>query len=141
MAHEILAVKLCELEDQFARLSRRIQLSETAGHNKLQQEIQMLSAECAETEQDLQKKLQMSRAEIVAILAEAYEEIERIIQTTQSKVQKQEARRNDLDETAEEKSLLAEYMLDFALLTANRSLLLSIEAIDAQLLQEERRTL
>ena len=38
MAHEILSVKLCELENQLARLSSRIQLSEVAGHEELRQE-------------------------------------------------------------------------------------------------------
>ena len=42
---------------------------------------------------------------------------------------------------AEEKILLAEYALDFAVQTANRALLLAMEAIDAQQTgrQEERR--
>lgn len=40
MAHEILSVKLCELENQLSRLSSRIYLSETAGNERLQQEIQ-----------------------------------------------------------------------------------------------------
>ena len=57
MAHEILAVKLCELEDRFIRLSSRIHLSETAGHDQLRQEIRSLSRECMETELTLRQKL------------------------------------------------------------------------------------
>jgi hypothetical protein len=139
MAHEILSVKLCELEDQFLRLSSRIHLSEIAEHDRLQQEIKMLSEECAETKLTLEKKLQMSRAEIVATLANTYGEIEQIIKTTQLKLQTQASNRGDLSAMGEEKILLAEYALDFAALAANRALLLSMEAIDAQLMEEGRK--
>ena len=140
MAHEILSVKICELEDQLSRLSSRIHLSETAGHGRLQMEIHTLSNECAETELTMQKKLQTSRAEIVAILSGAYDEIEQTVKTTQSKLQARESGQDHLDMIAEDKILLAEYVLDFAVLAANRAILLSMEAIDAQLMQEERRT-
>lgn len=140
MAHEILSVKLCELEDQLSRLSSRIHLSETAGHERLQSEIKELAEECAETELTLQKKLCMSRAEILSTLASTYREIEQIIQTTQSKLKMQASSRDDMDAITEEKILLAEYVLDFVVLAANRALLLSMEAIDTQLMQEERRT-
>ena len=63
MAHEILSVKLCELEDQLSRLSSRIHLSETAGHERLQREIKALAGECTETELTLQNKLQLSHTE------------------------------------------------------------------------------
>ena len=141
MAHEILAVKLCELEDQLIRLSSRIHISEAAGHDQLQQEIKALSKECAETELTLQKKLQLSRAEVVATLARAYEEIDQIIQRTKSKMEEQAISRNDVDSGTEEKILLAEYALDFAVQAANRALLLSMEAIDSQLNGQERRPL
>ena len=139
MAHEILSVKLCELEDQFSRLSSRVHLSETAGHEQLQQEMMALSKECAETKLTLQKKLQMSKAEMVAVLASTYKEIEQALQTSRLKLQEQAADRDHSDALAEEKILIAEYALDFAALAANRALLLSMEAIDAQMTQEERR--
>ena len=138
MAHEILTVKLCELEDQLVRLSSRIHLSETAGHAQLQQEIRALSKECAETELTLRKKLQLSRAEIIAILASTYGEIERVIQRAKSELEEQAAGQKDADFAAEEKILLAEYALDFAVQAANRALLLSMEAIDAQLAGQEK---
>ncbi len=141
MAHEILSVKLCELENQLARLSSRIQLSEVAGHDELRQEIRALSKECAETELTLRRKLQLSRAGIVAILASTYGEMEQMIQRAKSRLKEQAAVRDDADFEAEEKLLLAEYALDFAVQAANRALLLSMEAIDAQLtgLETERR--
>ena len=133
MAHGILAVKLCELEDQFSRLSSRIHLSEMAGHDELRQEIKALSKECAETELTLRKRLQLSRAEVVAMLADTYGEIERVIQKAKTEFQKQAVSQRDEDSEADEKILLAEYALDFAVQAANRALLLSMEAIDAQL--------
>ena len=40
--------------------------------------------------------------------------------------------------TAEEKARLAEYALDLAMQAANRALLISLEAIDAELTQQEK---
>lgn len=137
MAHEILSVKLCELDDQLSRLSSRIHLSETAGHDQLRQEIDALTKECAETELTLQKRLKLSKAEAVATLASTYGEIEQIIQRAKSTLKAQAVCRKDADYEAEEKILLAEYALDFAVQEANRALLLSMEAIDAQLINRE----
>lgn len=133
MAHEILAVKLCELEDQLSRLSSRIHLSETADHAQLQQEIQALHRECTETELTLHRKLQRSRAKMVSVLADSYGEMERSVQKARTALQEQAVHRGDPESLEEEKILLAEYALDFALQAANRALLLAMEAIDAQL--------
>lgn len=138
MAHEILAIKLCELEDQLSRLSSRIHLSETAGHDQLQQEIKALARECTETDLTLQKKLQLSRAEIVATLADMYGKVDKIVQQAKQALQEQTASHANPDTAAEDKILLAEYGLDFAVQAANRALLLAMEAIDAQLTQQEQ---
>ena len=140
MAHEILSVKLCELEEQLSRLSSRIHLSETAGRGQLRQEIRALSKECAETERTLREKLRLSRAEVVAPLARTYGEVEELIRKTKSELETRAAGREGGEAAAEEKILLAEYALDFAVEAANRALLLSMEAIDAQLtdLEQER---
>ena len=137
MAHEILSVKLCELEDRLSRLSSRIHLSETAGHIQLQREIQALRRECTETELTLQTRLQRSRAELVSVLAETYGEVKQSVQKAGMALQEQELRRGDPEAAAEEKILLAEYALDFALQGANRALLLAMEAVDAQLIGQE----
>lgn len=76
MAHEILSIKLSELEEQIARLISRIQLSETADRAQLRREIGSLKQEYLENELILQKKLQLSRAEVVATIARTYEEIQ-----------------------------------------------------------------
>ena len=138
MAHEILSVKLCELEEQLSRLSGRIHLSETAGRGQLRQEIRALSKECAETEWTLREKLRLSRAEVVAPLARTYGEVEQLLQKTKAELETLTAGREGGEAAAEEKILLAEYALDFAAAAANRALLLSMEAIDAQLASQER---
>ena len=138
MAHEILSVKLCELENQLSRLSSRIYLSETAGNERLQHEIQTLSKEYVENEMTLRKKLEMSKAELTATLADAYAAIQLIIEKTKSKLQTRADCQNNAVDVAEGKTLLAEYALDFAAQAANQALLLSLEAIDAQMQQEGR---
>ena len=132
MAHEILSVKLWELEDRLARLSSRIHLSEAADHPQLQQEIRALRRECAEAELTLEHRLRRSRAEMAPLLADAYGEMARCARRTRDALAEQNARRTDPETAAEEKILLAEYALDFALQAANRALLRSMEAIDAQ---------
>ena len=138
MAHEILSVKLCELEEQISRLSSRIHLSETADHDQLKQEIRALSKECAETELSLREKLRLSKAEVVAVMSRAYEGTEQLIRKARSELETQAAGRDDGEASVEEKILLAEYVLDFAVEAANRALLLSMEAIDAQLTSQEK---
>ena len=132
MAHEIISVKLCELEDQLARLSSRIHLSETAGRPQLQQEIQALRRECAETELTLRTRLTHSRAEVASVLAGSYGEVEQSLKQARTTLRKQISQSGDPESAAEGKILLAEYALDFALQAANRALLLAMEAIDAQ---------
>lgn len=136
MAHEILSLKLCELEDRLGRLNSRIHISETADHDRLKQEIKALSDENAETELTLRNKLDLSKSEIVKILADAYTQINHILETTNSKIERQAAKEQTPESTAESKILLAEYALDFAAQAADQALLLSLRAIDAQLQEE-----
>ena len=109
MAHEILTVKLCELEDQFARLSSRIRLTETASRSQLQQEIQALTRECAQTALTLENKLKRSRGEVAAVLADAYGKVDSVLQQARSQLRRQTAvRPGQADAAVEKKLLLAE---------------------------------
>ena len=143
MAHEILSVKLCELDETIGRLHSRIHLSETAKYAQLCRETEALSRECAEAELALRKKLTYSRSKLVSLLAESYEEIEQILQKTESGIGQLAEAAEQPDAAAEENILLAEYALDFAVQAANRALLFSLEAIQTQLPQPdaERRPL
>ena len=139
MAHEILSIKLRELEDQVARLISRIRLSESTDRAALRREIEELELECAESRLALQKKLQLSLADIVSIIAHAYVETERVISEGKDALQEWAAGKTDPNAGSEEKILVAEYALDFAVQAANRALLLSMEAIEAQPTRQEER--
>lgn len=141
MAHEILSVKLCQLSDRVGRLRSRIHMSETASHSQLRREIGFLERECAEAEMTLRENLRGSKSNLVSVVAQSYEQMERIIQNTKDQMKAMAADDPDAEAVAEEKILLAEYALDFAQQAADRALLLSMEAIDAQAIQQqERRT-
>ena len=138
MAHEILSIKLCELEDQIIRLLHRIRLSETIDQVQLEREIKALKQECEENELTMEEKLQLSRAEIVSVIAQTYAEMQQALRKNNDALRDRDSRSLDSDAKSEERILLAEYALDFAVQAANRALLLSLEAIAAQsILQEE----
>lgn len=138
MAHEILSIKLCELEDQIIRLLHRIRLSETIDQVQLEREIKALKQECEENELTMEEKLQLSRAEIVSVIAQTYAEMQQALQKNNDALRDRDSRSLDSDAKSEERILLAEYALDFAVQAANRALLLSLEAIAVQsILQKE----
>lgn len=132
MACGIFSVKLSELEDRISRLTARIRLIETADQKQLDREMKRLDLECTETGMTLQKELQMSRAEVVRILSDSYTKTEGILLETQKQLQDRETEQDDPDAAADEKVLLAEYALDFAIQAANRAVLLSMQASNAQ---------
>ena len=89
----------------------------------------------------LRENLRGSKSNLVSVVAQSYEQMERIIQNTKDQMKAMAADDPDAEAVAEEKILLAEYALDFAQQAADRALLLSMEAIDAQAIQQqERRT-
>lgn len=84
----------------------------------------------------MRNKLDLSKSEMVKILADAYTQINQVLETTNSKIEQQAAKQQSTEITAESKILLAEYALDFAAQAADQALLLSLQAIDAQLQEE-----
>ena len=139
MSHEILSVKLCQLDDKISRLHSRIHMSETAGHAELRREIAAMKQEYAESETVLRVKLRHSKSEMVSILDQGYRQMEQIVRNTEKRLRTMADDSLNTEAIAEEKILLAEYALDFAHQAADKALLLSMDAIDAQL-QEERRS-
>lgn len=136
MAHEILSVKLCELDTAVARLHSRIQLSEAAPPGQLRQEIELLQQECAASAMAMGQNLACSRAPLARALAQTYGEMEQSLGNARDRLHRQTAAETGTD-AAESKLLLAEYALDFAIQAANRALLLSMQAIDAQRTQQQ----
>lgn len=133
MPHQILTVKLCELEKRIAKMQSRIQLSESDSLPRIQAEIESLQKECDENHLALQNKLRHSRTEVIKILDSAYREVEPIIRNTSNALQEEAMAYEDRETSNEHRLLLAEYELDFSMLAIDRALLVSLEAIAAQL--------
>lgn len=139
MSHEILSVKLCELDEKVGRLHSRIHLSEAAGRSRVGQELEALREECEEAEFALGKNLRFSRAEILSAFSDAYDETERTLGRAKERVKECTAAFADEESAVEAKIVMAEYALDFAMLAADRALLMSMEAIEAQMKLEEKK--
>ena len=138
MAHEILSVKMYELDKKLELTHSRIQLADSMDTARLQQQIQQLRQECEENRIVLENRLHYSKTECVVKLARVFDQVEealeKVLKTENINLELQP--RNMLP-GAEEKILTAEYALDFAMQAANRALLVSLEAIEAQRRQEE----
>ena len=129
MAHEILSAKLNELDGKIGRLHSRIHISESEDLAQLAQAVCDLRRECKEEMAMLQNQLQYSKAGSADALSAAYQNIEATISTAQRTLQSQT--RTDA-QAAEEKILVAEYALDFALQAADHALLCALDAIQTE---------
>lgn len=138
MAHEILSVKLCELDEKIRRIHSRVQMSESALHGQIAGEITELRKECEETEEMLWEELKFSQSDTVSGISEAYGEVQQIIQKMKDKMNEPVQDNEDEASLVERKILFAEYALDFAMQAANQALLISMEAIDAQMTLQEK---
>ena len=135
MAQGILNAKLDELDRQLRKIQRKIQKSGSANPARLRADLEQVRKEYAENEKALRNRLRFSRSGVVTGLSVSYNQVEQIIRETKNKMKMpggQEAEK-------EEKILLAEYALDFAMQAAERALLLSLEAMEAQTKQQEKR--
>ena len=70
MAHEILSVKMYELDKKLELTHSRIQLADSMDTARLQQQIQQLRQECEENRIVLENRLHYSKTECVVKLAE-----------------------------------------------------------------------
>lgn len=135
MAQGILNAKLDELDRQLRKIHRKIQKSGSANPARLRADLEQVRKEYAENEKALRNRLRFSRSGVVTGLSVSYNQVEQIIRETKNKMKMpggQEAEK-------EEKILLAEYALDFAMQAAERALLLSLEAMEAQTKQQEKK--
>ena len=139
MAHEILSVKLYELDKTLDRVHSRIQMSECESHEQIKAEAESLRKECEENRLTLINRLQFSKAGSVARLSEAYKEIVQTAKKVKDRIGDPASNNWNEELTVEEKILFAEYALDFAMQAANNALLVSLEALDAQMEQEEKK--
>ena len=135
MAQGILNAKLDELDRQLRKIHRKIQKSGSANPARLRADLEQVRKEYAENEKALRNRLRFSRSGVVTGLSVSYNQVEQIIRETKNKMEMpggQEAEK-------EEKILLAEYALDFAMQAAERALLLSLEAMETQTKQQEKK--
>lgn len=131
MAHELLSLKLGELDGRISRLSGRITLSELDDAERLEREADALERECAVSESALRRKLNRSQGGTAAVLARTYSDVARMIDAARAELSALAAP-GDGEALAEEQALVAEYALDFALLAADRALLIAMRAIAGQ---------
>lgn len=132
MAAGLFDAKLAELQEQMTHLGERLENLERLDPEQLQKETQALREKCGTSEQEMGQRLSTSRADVVQILGSTYAGIGQLLCKLDGNLQEHFAGEKDPGETADEKTLLAEYSLDFALLAADRALLLSMEAMEAQ---------
>ena len=141
MSHEVLALKIHELEKKIDSLYGHIKISESGSQSQIQSDIENLRCEYSEEQLVLSRKMKYSKSEFVTKLSDSYDEIEKIISETEDSIsavpQSDEIGSIPSDTSVNEKILLAEYSLDFALLAAQRALLVSLEAMEAQIEYEK----
>lgn len=135
MTHGNLSVKLNQLDDRMERLHSLIQISETSDQETLRQTIDRLEQECLRSETNLWEILRHSRSALVKVLAGSCEKVEQVVQNTRKQINTLEEESEDEETVVEEKLLLAEYLLYFAYQAADRALLFSLKAIEAQRVQ------
>lgn len=130
----------------------RILNLEHAPQEVLQQEIEALRREYQENEQMLKNNLRFSRAPSVAALCQAYTEVEKVLERFREQMG-EESRENKAaqsggqketsalmeNDPVEEKLLFAEYAIDFAMQAADRALLISMEATEAEQAKKEEQ--
>nr|WP_294665140.1 hypothetical protein [uncultured Blautia sp.] len=142
MAHEILSVKMYELDKKLEQTHSRIQLAESMDEERLHQQIQELRQECQENQITLENRLRHSRTGCVMKLTGVYDQIEtavgKVLETENINLKNEEPVFGNVLPGAEEKILTAEYALDFAMQAVGRALLVSLEAIEAQRLEDKK---
>ena len=121
MTHDILSVKLYELDKAIGQMHSRIEQGEMDCPEQVEKDIQELRRECRENREMLHNKMKYSKAKLVGRIAEAYDKVDQVIQIAQEQL--------GISFTEE---TTKEYFLDFAMQASNYALLMSLEAIHAQ---------
>lgn len=132
MAYEIFSAKLGELDEKFSALHCRIQKSEGSKIETLKEDIRSLEKECETERLTICSHMRNSRARTAELLLKTYDEIEGVLTDTKKEIGGVLTAGEEGETSAENLTLLAEYMLDFAVQAANGALLMSLKAIQAQ---------
>ena len=136
MRQGLFAVKLCELDRQYAHLRRRLEIIQRESPEDVRREIHELERACNEGELMLEQSAEGSHTSAVATLARAQLAYER---QTRGELEQMLKRPCDTKAAAESVTLYAEYAVDFAAEAANRALLAALYATRLQMEAEEQR--
>lgn len=121
------AAKMIELDEKIRQLHERIDYGENTGTAQLNEEISSLWQEYQLEKDAIRYRLSESKSPKIQSLLSAYDEMQKTIHEAASSDPSSSA-----NENAEVLALLAEYALDFAILSADRALLLALRAIHEQ---------
>lgn len=132
MTNDIFSVKLYEMDKAIGQIHSRVEQGEKDSPEQLAEDIRVLRNECRENRENLHNKMKYSKAKLVGRISEAYERVDQVIQEVQQQLGISFAEEQISEFSAENKILMAEYLLDFAMLAADHALLTSLEAIKAQ---------
>lgn len=132
MTNDIFSVKLYEMDKAIGQIHSRVEQGEKDSPEQLAEDIRVLRNECRENRGNLHNKMKYSKAKLVGRISEAYERVDQVIQEVQQQLGISFAEEQISELSAENKILMAEYLLDFAMLAADHALLTSLEAIKAQ---------
>ncbi len=132
MTNDIFSVKLYEMDKAIGQIHSRVEQGEKDSPEQLAEDIRVLRNECRENRENLHNKMKYSKAKLVGRISEAYERVDQVIQEVQQHLGISFAEEQISELSAENKILMAEYLLDFAMLAADHALLTSLEAIKAQ---------
>ena len=132
MTNDIFSVKLYEMDKAIGQIHSRVEQGEKDSPEQLAEDIRVLRNECRENRENLHNKMKYSKAKLVGRISEAYERVDQVIQEVQQQLGISFAEEQISELSAENRILMAEYLLDFAMLAADHALLTSLEAIKAQ---------
>lgn len=132
MTNDIFSVKLYEMDKAIGQIHSRVEQGEKDSPEQLAEDIRVLRNECRKNRENLHNKMKYSKAKLVGRISEAYERVDQVIQEVQQQLGISFAEEQISELSAENKILMAEYLLDFAMLAADHALLTSLEAIKAQ---------
>ena len=132
MTNDIFSVKLYDMDKAIGQIHSRVEQGEKDSPKQLAEDIRVLRNECRENRENLHNKMKYSKAKLVGRISEAYGHVDQVIQEVQQQLGISFAEEQISELSAENKILMAEYLLDFAMLAADHALLTSLEAIKAQ---------
>ena len=141
MNQEIFAIKLYEMDREYAKLQSRIRLCGQEGHSKIRQELQKIKDEYVEQNLIVRQRAEGSRSPAVAELAEIqmeyYRKMEQLLKGQLENELHSEGS-SPSEDKAEAIGLYAEYAIDQAAQAIRYALIASLSAMDLQLSAEEQ---